>query len=344
MSEPRIRNMEEFAAVSGISRPTVSKYFNDPESVRKSTRMRIEQALEQHEYRPNIYAINQNRRLTKSIGLVVPFLVDPFFAEIARNIENLIIATGYRPILLNSQGRSEHEVENLESLRSFRPAGVLIAPLGRESDRSALEAFCEDVPTVLFDSNISNIGHGFVGADNRQYARDIVEYLCRSGEPPCFFEMRTPANPNANKRRQSYLQTMEELGYEPHVISVEGTGWAFEDIGYRQGMAVIEKRLLQTNTVLCSNDRLAIGFLAACFEKGYRVGVGPQNALRVAGMDDHPFARFTCPPLTTVAQNYAAVSSSAVETLLTLLSLGDSEYPARREQLFEGRLVKRMSA
>lgn len=61
----KIRNMEEFASVSGLSRPTVSKYFFDPNSVRKSTRARIEQALEQYDYRPNVYAVNQNRRLTK---------------------------------------------------------------------------------------------------------------------------------------------------------------------------------------------------------------------------------------------------------------------------------------
>ena len=60
MSKSKIRNMEEFAAVSGISRPTVSKYFHDPDSVRQSTRRRIEEALEKHDYRPNIFAINQN--------------------------------------------------------------------------------------------------------------------------------------------------------------------------------------------------------------------------------------------------------------------------------------------
>ena len=66
----KIRNMEEFAAVSGISRPTVSKYFNNPESVRPKTRARIEDALKEHDYRPNIYAVNQNRKLTKNIGIV----------------------------------------------------------------------------------------------------------------------------------------------------------------------------------------------------------------------------------------------------------------------------------
>lgn len=78
MTDRKIRNMEEFAAVSGISRPTVSKYFNDPDSVRQSTRERIEQALERYDFRPNIFAINQNRRLTKNIGIVVPYLADPF--------------------------------------------------------------------------------------------------------------------------------------------------------------------------------------------------------------------------------------------------------------------------
>ena len=154
MGHKRIRNMEEFAAVSGLSRPTVSKYFNDPDSVRASTRERIEAAIEKYDYRPNIFAINQNRRLTKNIGIVVPYLADPFFAEMARKIEKRCIEAGFWPMLFSAYGDRQLENDILVSLRALRPAGVLLAPLGRSSDRSAIEKFTRDVPTVLFDSNI----------------------------------------------------------------------------------------------------------------------------------------------------------------------------------------------
>ena len=169
MSGRKIRNMEEFATKSGISRPTVSKYFNDPESVKPTTRRRIEEALERYDYKPNIYAINQNRQLTKTIGIVVPYLADPFFAEIARKLETLCIEAGYSPSLFSSHGRPELENDNLGTLRSMKPAGVLIAPLGRTSDREVVEQLCRDVPTVLFDSNIEGIGDVFVGSDNPQF-------------------------------------------------------------------------------------------------------------------------------------------------------------------------------
>ena len=87
MSDVKIKNMEEFSTISGISRPTVSKYFNDPESVRQTTRKKIEAAIEKYDYRPNIFAMNQNRKMTKNVGIVVPLLTDPYFAEIARNLE-----------------------------------------------------------------------------------------------------------------------------------------------------------------------------------------------------------------------------------------------------------------
>ena len=159
----KIRNMEEFASVSGISRPTLSKYFNDPDSVRQSTRQQIEIALKKYDYRPNVYAVNQNRRKTRNIGVVVPNLADPFFTEIARKVELACIAAGYSPILLSSHGSPEMERDNLNSLRSLKPAGVLLAPFGRRlSDRSFIEAFSEDFPLVLFDANLQDIGRAFV--------------------------------------------------------------------------------------------------------------------------------------------------------------------------------------
>ena len=343
MTVAKIKNMEDFAAVSGISRPTLSKYFNDPNSVRATTKLRIEAALKQHDYRPNVYAINQNRRQTRTIGLVVQNLTDPFFAGIARTLEGLILKAGFTPVLLSSHDGPDQELDNLESLRAIKPAGVLLAPLGRASDLAGVAAFAQDCPTVLFDSNLDGIGEAFFGSDNRQSVGLIVDYLCRSGEPPVFFEMKTPINPNAYKRRSAYIAAMEQLGHDPQLVQVEGDGWWFEEIGFRGGSKALTDRQFKTNTVLCSNDRLAIGLLSAAFEKWLRVGRGAGSALRIAGHDDHPFSKFTCPSLTTISQDYDSISTRSVETVLALIEQGERAQ-SREAALFSGTLVLRGSA
>ena len=341
MSETKIKNMEEFSAISGISRPTVSKYFNDPESVRLSTREKIEAAIEKYDYRPNIFAMNQNRKMTKNVGIVVPLLTDPYFAEIARNLEQRCIDAGYRPTLFSAHGDADLEVEVLENLRSMKPAGVLLAPLGRASQRSALQKFCDDVPTLIFDSSVDEMGIAFVGSDNFQFTSHITDYLCRTGEPPCFFEMKTPANPNAHRRRQSYLNAMEAFGHEPQVISVQGEGWGFEEIGRVGGHEALSNKQFSTNTILCSNDRLAIGLLTACYEQGVKVGRGPDCAIRVAGQDGHPHSRYTCPPLTTISHDYDAVSKDAAEALFDAINGHVEPWKSTR---LEGKLILRDSA
>lgn len=343
MAQKKIRNMEEFAAISGLSRPTVSKYFNDPESVRSSTRERIEAAIEKYDYRPNIFAINQNRKLTKNIGIVVPYLADPFFTEIARKIQKRCFEAGFWPMLFSSHGEQQLENDILDGLRGLRPAGVLLAPLGRASDRAEIEKFTRDVPTVLFDSNIDGLGEAFVGSDNFSFVSQTVEYLTRSGEPPSFFEMRTPANPNANKRREAYIAMMERLGLEPNVIKIAGEGWAFEEIGRKGALKILQERALPTDTVLCSNDRLAIGFLSACYELEIRVGRKKGCSLRVASNDDHPFSKFTCPSLTTAAHDYDAVANGSVETLFELIESG-GRFLKRTEMLYPAKLILRASA
>lgn len=343
MGQERVRTMEELASVSGVSRPTLSKYFNDPTSVRQSTRTRIEAALQRYDYTPNVYAINQNRHLTRNIGIVVPFLADPFFAEVARNLELLCSGSGFNPILLSSHGDPAREIENLESLRGIRPAGVLLAPLGRRSDHAALDAFCRDVPTVLFDCDVDGVGDAMFGTDHFQSTGMIVEYLVRTGEPPALFEMGNAPNPNANKRRAAYEAAMRRLGHEPMLLVAEGTGWSFEEIAHREAGRMIAERRLPTNTVFCSNDRLAIGFLAAAYEKGLRVGIGEGHALRVAGHDDHPFSRFTCPSLTTVSQDYDQIAGRSLDRLLSIVASG--ERPEMKiSTLFDAALVMRKSA
>ena len=343
MGQVKIRNMEEFASVSGISRPTVSKYFNDPDSVRSSTRAKIEEALKKHDYQPNIFAMNQNRRITKNIGVVVPNLSDPFFSEIGRRVELACIDAGYSPILLSSHGSPAMERDNLASLRTLKPAGVLLAPFGRMSDAEAVRAFDDDFPLVLFDANMTDAGQAFVGTDNFQSVDLMVEYLCRSGDAPCFFEMKSPTNPNANKRRQAYVESMERHGQTPQIFQAKGDGWNFEEIGNAEGSRLLSAKAFSTNTVLCSNDRLAIGMLSAAYGLGLRVGHGAGCDIRIAGHDDHPFSRFTCPSLTTIAQDYEAIAQHAVSTLFGLLETDDRP-DARTETTFEGRLIMRDSA
>ena len=338
-----IKNMDEFASIVGISRPTISKYFNDADSVRPTTRLKIEEALKKYKYRPNIYAINQNRKLTKNIGIIVPYLADPFFAEIARFLERRVLDFGFTPSLFSAHGDTEIEKTILDTLRSLRPAGVLLAPLGRASDKKHIEEFCRDVPTILFDSNIEGIGEAFIGSDNFSFVSQTVEYLSRTGSTPTFFEMSDPANPNANKRRNAYLAMMKQLELEPHMVQIEGSGWEFEEIGRAGALKILKQDALPTDTILCSNDRLAIGLLSACYELGIRVGREKDSELRVASHDDHPYSKFTCPSLTTAAHDYEAVASQSVNTLFKLIEEG-GRLNNREEKLFAARLIMRDSA
>lgn len=340
MEDQKIRNMEEFSAVSGISRPTVSKYFNDPNSVRRSTRDKIEQTLRQYDFRPNLFAINQNRKSTKNIGIIVPHIVDPFFAEIARLIEQRCIEAGYWVIILSSHGEAGLEANALDLLRSMKLAGAIIAPLGEISDRAQIMQFAAEVPTVIFDSPLG-AGEVFVGTDNFHSIGLIVDYLCRTGEPPCFLDMPM-INENAAERRNAYIGAMERQGLTPHVVPVLQNDWSFEQIGYSEGLRLLSRGLFPSSTVLCANDRIAIGLLAAAYERGLRIGRGPGSAMRIAGHDDHPLSRFTCPPLTTVAQDYVAIADRSASALFDLIEGANS--PARASVRLEGKLIMRLSA
>ena len=273
----------------------------------------------------------------------MPYLADPVFAELARSIERRCIAAGFRTALYSSHGETEFEKEALDSLRALRPSGVLLAPLGRISDSEFIAEFCEEVPTVLLDREIDGVGAAFVGSDNKSFVQQSVEYLIRTGESPCFFEMKDPANPNSIARRRTYQSAMEQLGHEPMFVQIDGQGWDMEQLSYEGAVRVISERKLPTSTVLCSNDRLAIGFLAACYEKGWRVGRGEGCALKVAGHDDHPYSRFTSPSLTTVAHEYDAVSTKGVERLFELIENG-GQFDERKQTLLKARLVLRLSA
>lgn len=342
MATGKIRNMEEFSAASGISRPTVSRYFHDPDSVRKSTREKIERALAEFDYHPNMFAMNLNRRHPRNIGIIVPHLGDPFFAEVVRRLELRCLQMGYWAIVLSSHGESALEANALDTLRSLKISGAIIAPLGSASDRHRIEQLSSEVPVVFLDSRISD-RVPFAGTDNLKSISLIVDYLCRSGEPPCF--LMPGATQNAEERKRAYLASMERLGLAPEVIVAEcDPGWGFEEVGYKAAEGFLANGGFPSRTVLCANDRVAIGVLAAAYAGGVRVGIEPECELRVAGHDDHPLSRFTCPALTTVAQDYEALAARSLELLFDLIGGKRSESGKPEQSLLDARLMMRASA
>src|SRR4051812_9340733 len=183
----KIGTMEEFAQVVGLSRPTVSKFFHDPASVRPKTRARIEAALKQSGFRPNIFAVNLKRRRSKIIGLIVPDPTAPFYMTLAQRIEAEATEAGYLALVLSSNGRPESEARAIETITTLNVTGAIIAPLGETSQHTRLKALARQIPLVFVDAPLDDEGP-FVGTNNHQTIPLITEYLCSSGDHPTYFD------------------------------------------------------------------------------------------------------------------------------------------------------------
>lgn len=335
------KTMEEFARSCGVSRPTLSKYFDDPTSIKPATRQRIEVALQSSDYQPNLFARNLNRKRTRSIGIMVPTVVDPFYSEMVSRIELRLRDEGYWPIVISSHGSRELEIEATRTILSLKVSGALIAPLGVRSDHRTLEKLTQAIPVVYFDTYLEG-GTPFVGNNNSQSVSTIVDYLCRSGDAPIYFDI-PHVNHNSPERLNSYMSSMKRLGQEPIVIgNTDDYTWDFERIGYEQMEKMLGNGGLPGKTILCNNDRLAFGVMAAAYSHGLKVGRKSDCDLRVAAHDDHPLSRYTCPALTTMAQDFASMAGRSVETLLALLN-EDGAAVAPKVNL-DSTLVMRQSA
>jgi DNA-binding LacI/PurR family transcriptional regulator len=342
----KVKTMEQFAAVVGLSRPTVSKFFDDPKSVRTSTRARIEATLKDLNFRPNIFAVNLNRRRKKIIGLIVPDPMDHFYMALTCRIEAIANQAGYFVLQLNSNGRPELEERSIATIASMNVGGAIIAPLGIKSHAAKLKALGRKTPLVFVDAPLG-ASEAFVGTNNHQSMPLIAEYLCRSGAAPVYFDM--PAvNFNAVERRKAYAATLERLGLRPTFVELGVTDqWNFEAITYEVARATLRGPGFPSRTILCANDRVAFGVIAAINESGASVGAAPGCDYRVAGHDNQPLSAYTSPPLTTVAQDTERMSQLAFDMLVGRMEDADGAARARSNPnhvLLNGELVLRKSA
>jgi len=333
----RIRTMEEFSAATGISRPTLSRFFNDPRSVRKASRLKIEEAIERFGYRPNLFAVNFNRRNPKTLGIVVPSLMDPFYAGLVQRIERQALAAGYWTIIQNSHGDPEGEAEAVATLMSLKLAGAIVIPLGYASRETLYKQMADFMPVVFLDARADARG-AFVGTDNRQSMGLMVDYLLRSGAPPSYFDM-PDVNQNARERRQAYETSMQEHGAEPRIFPVQTRDWDFERVAFEEARRLFETGAHVDGTILCANDRIAFGVMAAACQAG--LAIGRLAGLRVAGHDDHPLSQYACPSLTTVAQDAERLATVSLESLMQGISGGANVDDSR---WLEAKLIMRASA
>lgn len=347
MTVKQIRTMEEFAEAIGLSRPTVSKYFQNPDSVRPKLREKIEIGLKETGFRPNLFAVNLNRRRTKIIGLIFPNSLDPFYMGLRRRIESQATALGYLPFVFSSDGKAELEAEALETLSSMNAAGVIMAPVGGDaSHRKKVKALARNIPVVFIDAPFDE-EEDFVGTNNGQSMALITDYLTRFDDPPCYFDMPW-VNSNAPDRRDAYVATMQRRGLTPIIIPLTpSSDWDFERYAFGEATRILNEGGFPTRVVLCGNDRVAFGVLAALHQAGRKVGIGPDCDLRVAGHDNQPLSEYICPPLTTVQQNTAEMGRRALDMLLARIDMAHGAKkprPRGEHVLVDGDLILRSSA
>jgi DNA-binding LacI/PurR family transcriptional regulator len=320
MNKPKIHTMKELSKAIGISRPTLARFFEDEKSVLPSTSKKIKERLEGVDYVYNFLATRQNRKSTGLIGVIVPRFEDLFFASLLDSIEAAARSAGFTMITQSSHGDPEFEERAVQKLRSMNVDGAIIAPLGTEGNHEAFMSVGDEFPIVFADSHPSRSLPltDFVGTDNAKSIGVMVDYLCRSGTAPVYLTMPI-LNSNAVERRDAYFTKMHELGKTGGVIPAPDgmDSWEFERYGFEVMDSHFGKGRFVDSTILCANDRIAIGAVRAANTHGLFVrngGIG--GALRIAGHDDHPLSRYIFPALTTVAQQVDDIGKEAVGILI----------------------------
>jgi len=318
--------MTELSTAIGISRPTLSKFFQDAESVSDGTRERIEQALDTVDYVPNFFATKMNRDSTRIIGVIVPYLNDLFFTSLIQSIEKTALKQGYTVIIQSAHGDPALEVKAFENLMSMSADGVIAAPIGQFDADDAISRFKEEFPIVCVDSRFATDKEDtdFIGTNNQQSISLMVDYLHRSGGAPVYFGMPR-INSNSQEREQAYLSSAKSIGFTPSMIPINNTDpvWDFEEFAFNTMDEYFCRGEFVNSTILCANDRLAIGVIRAANRHHLWSSVsGEATQFRVAGHDDHPLAAYVYPALTTVSRNTAGIGEAAVEQILDQIIKG----------------------
>jgi len=326
--------MREVAEQAQVSVTTVSHVINDTRPVSDELRAKVTAAMDELGYQPNRLARSLRRGETHTIGMIIPDGVNPFFAEVARGIEDTGFEQGYSVILCNSDGDLQKELQYTNVLNEKQVDGIIFVAAGL-SQEHILGLQQRGLPVVVVDREIPGLPVGTVITDNAQGGWLATGHLLSLGHRriACLSGPHD-LTPSA-ERVTGYRQALEAAG-----VPVEENLIPRGDFKYESGYNAMRKLFAlekPPSAVFACNDLMAMGAMTAAAESGCRV----PDDLSVVGFDDIELASYTIPPLTTVRQPKYEMGAIAARMLLDHMRQDDL---TPKRQILATELVVRKSS
>ncbi|MFC4106712.1 LacI family DNA-binding transcriptional regulator [Micromonospora zhanjiangensis] len=315
--------LKDVAERAGVSVKTVSNVVNGYLHVRPDTRARVQEAIAELNYRPNLSARNLRRGRTGVIALAVPELDLPYFAELARHVVTAAAERGWTVLIDQTGGSHEQERMVVAGIRDHMIDGLILSPLALTGEDLAGGA--DGTPMVLLGERVDHGPADHVVIDNVAAARAATAHLVGLGRRriAAIGAQRTAEGASARLRLAGYRAALEAAG-----IAVDDRLVAPAAAWHRADGAAAMRTLLTTgvrpDAVFCFNDTLALGALRTLHESGLRV---PED-VAVAGFDDIEDGRFAIPTLSTITPDKERIARLAVDLLAARLD-GDRDAPAQ---------------
>lgn len=327
--------MRDVAERAGVSLTTVSHVINRTRFVSDDVTTRVQQAMEDLNYRPNELARSLRRGQTKTLGLILPDSANPYFAEIGHAIEATSSTLGYNVILCNTHGAEDQEEHYINVLRNKQVDGIIFVATGDKAS-SISDTLGENFPILLVDRELVGVHTDVIIVDNHQGGLLATRHLLELGHRrvACISGPST-VRPSA-ERISGYIQALEEydLAFDSNLFR---TGDFHPNSGYLAALDLLQQPDPPTAIFTC-NDLMAIGVIRAASETGCSI---PAD-LALVGFDNIELAEYTIPPLTTISQPIEWMGEIAAKKLIQRIEEEDSMEPTR--QLLPVELVVRGSS
>ena len=308
-----------------------SSHRYDPKTVE-----RVREAARSLGYRPSGMARALRTGKTMLVGMVVPDIANPFFAELAGRIERHIRAAGYRLLLCSAQPHGEAQNEQFAELIHHPVAGLLVALVAQDGLREAAEL---KLPLLTIDRPTAIKGVSHVGLDDVLAGQMLGEHLRELGYGTVGVVMpESPGDPGIEQRLQGLRQGLG-AGQIAWTVSAPLVTFAFSE-SHEATVQQVCQRFGEQPTQAVVGLNLDANLIAV--EALFRLKIEPPRHVGLAGIDDFPAAPFLRPPMTVVAQPLEAIATRAVAALMEQINATDSKTLAQTE-LLAPRLIKRGS-